>query len=148
MDSFKNYRFKTNPKEKEFFDKFLKHHNRDGYTDMDNIVFGTDERGIRPAQYLTDREKKVVLSTIQWLGSPVGQSFLNDCGFELKENENKPIKDKPIKAYTHTYKTINGTTLKCNITMKRPKRYVIIENENGVSVYLKKKDLKKIIDKL
>jgi hypothetical protein len=85
MDGFKTYRHKDNPKEKEFHDKFLRHHNRDGYNDMDNIVFGTGERGMRPAEYLTDREKQIVLSTIQWLGSPVGQGFLNSCGFEEKK---------------------------------------------------------------
>lgn len=46
--------------------------------------------------------------------------------------------------YTHTYVSINGNILKCRITVKRPKRYVIIENENGVGVYLKKKYLKKL----
>ena len=52
---------------------------------MDYIVFGS----LRPSQdipddYLSDREKNIVLSTIQWLGSPVGQGFLRDCDFELK----------------------------------------------------------------
>lgn len=85
MEGFKTYRHEQNPKEKEFHDKFLRFHNRDGYNDMDNIVFGTDGNSVRPAQYLTDREKQIALSTIQWLGSPVGQGFLADCGFEEKK---------------------------------------------------------------
>jgi hypothetical protein len=52
---------------------------------MDNIFFGTGKGGVRPADHLTDREKQIVLSTIQWLGSPVGQGFLNDCGFDKEK---------------------------------------------------------------
>lgn len=29
-------------------------------------------------KYLSDREEKIVLSVIQWLGTSVGQSFLSD----------------------------------------------------------------------
>lgn len=29
----------------------------------------------------TDRDKMVAATVIQWLGSPVGQGFLRDCGF-------------------------------------------------------------------
>lgn len=48
------------------------------------------------------------------------------------------------KDFTHTYQTINGTILKCVILVKKPKRYRVVKNENGVLVYLKKKHLKKI----
>lgn len=82
MEGFKTERHEQNPKEKEFHDKFLRHHNRDGYADMENIVFGNDGR---PKGSLTDREKQIVVSTIQWLGSPVGQGFLSDCGFTKTE---------------------------------------------------------------
>jgi hypothetical protein len=85
MASYKNHRHLLNPKEKEFHDKFLKNHNRQGYEDMDLIVFGHGPESSRPKDYLTDREKKIVLSSIQWLGSPVGQSFLRDCGFNNPE---------------------------------------------------------------
>jgi hypothetical protein len=84
MEGHKTYRHLQNPKEKEIHDNFLKNHNRQGYEDMDLIVFGHGSESLRPNDYLNDREKKIVLSTIQWLGSPVGQSFLIDCGFELK----------------------------------------------------------------
>jgi hypothetical protein len=63
----------------EFDEKFC--HNQ-----MDLMVFGS-ERGNTPRQYLTDREKKVALSTIQWLGSPCGVAFLRDCGYELKREK-------------------------------------------------------------
>lgn len=81
MKGFKTHRHEQNPKEKEFHDKFLIEHDRKGYEDMNLIVFGHGSRSLRPNDNLTDRERKIVLSTIQWLGSPVGQSFLNECGF-------------------------------------------------------------------
>jgi len=84
MEGFKTNRHGQNPKEKEFHDKFLKEHNRKGYEDMDLIVFGHKEN-LRPNDILTPREKKIVLSTIQWLGSPVGQGFLRECGFTQKD---------------------------------------------------------------
>jgi hypothetical protein len=88
IESFKMYRHSTNPKEKEFYEKFMRFHNRENYTDMDYIVFGqSDANGSVPADYLTNREKKVVLSAMQWLGSPVGQGYLHTCGFEPKEEE-------------------------------------------------------------
>lgn len=76
MKTLKEYRFKNNPKEKLFVDVFLKDHaNGD---DMDFIVFGqTEGIGFSPNDRLTEREESIVISTIQWLGSPVGQGFLN-----------------------------------------------------------------------
>jgi len=91
MKGFKTYRHEQNPKEKELHDKFIEQcsHNHD---DMDFIVFGMDNNKPNyPADRLTDREKQIAISTIQWLGSPVGQSFLKDCGFELKEKKEKKI---------------------------------------------------------
>lgn len=75
MEIIKEYRFKANPKEKEFVEKFIKEFG--SILNMSRIVFGTDERG-DPKEYLTDRDNKIVLATIQWLGSPVGQGFLKD----------------------------------------------------------------------
>ena len=85
MESFKIHRHSRNPKEKELHDKFLEEHNRKGYSDMDLIVFGHGSSNMSPNDYLTKKEERIVLSTIQWLGSPIGQSFLSQCGFELKE---------------------------------------------------------------
>ena len=51
------------------------------------IIFG-NKQGFgttTPKDYLTEREKKIVYSTIQWLGSPVGRNFLQNAGYELKK---------------------------------------------------------------
>ena len=85
LEGYKVYRHAENPKEKELHDKFLKIHNREGYDDMDVIAFGCDANG-NPEGRLSEKEQKIMLSTIQWLGSPVGQCFLRDCGFILRED--------------------------------------------------------------
>lgn len=82
MKSLKPYRFADNPKEKELFDTFVDEY----YKNWNLIVFGQrDGVGNYPDGYLTEREENIVASTIQWLGSHVGQGFLKECGFELKE---------------------------------------------------------------
>jgi len=89
MEGFKTYRHESNPKEKEFHDKFIEH-NSHNHNDMDFLVFGMgDSNGNFPANRLTEHEKKIVISTIQWLGSPVGQGFLRECGFIKKRKLNK-----------------------------------------------------------
>lgn len=82
MKSFKEYRFENNPQEKKFVEQFIKDHGF--YNDIDLIIFGHSSNSSSPNDYLSDREKNIVVSTIQWLGSPVGQHFLDSCGFELK----------------------------------------------------------------
>ena len=65
MKGNKTYRHTNNPLEKKLHDSFIKEH-------------------LKPNRYLTDDEKRVAISTIQWLGSPVGQSFLMENGFNIK----------------------------------------------------------------
>lgn len=86
IDGFKTYRHESNPKEKELHDKFLKEYiNGDSVRNVDILIFPTSNPSQTIAiDTLSDREKQIMLSTIQWLGSHVGQSFLRDCGFELK----------------------------------------------------------------
>lgn len=79
METFKMHRHNNNQKEKEFYDNFIKEHFKG--VDMDLIVFGHPNNSMMPKDYLSYREKQIVLSTIQWLGSPVGNAFLRECGF-------------------------------------------------------------------
>lgn len=85
MESNKQYRFKDNPKEKEFHDRFKELFEKDymAKKTLSAIVFGWEE-GMRnsPKEYLTEREENICLNIIQWLGSPVGKGFLSSCGFE------------------------------------------------------------------
>lgn len=87
MESFKVYRHRNNPKEKELHDKFLEGHISDKNCSIDLLVFEpANESQTYAKDNLSDREKRIMLGTIQWLGSPVGQNFLRDCGFKLEKN--------------------------------------------------------------
>lgn len=91
MKGSKQYRFKDNPKEKEFHDKFVEKFNRNDSTrrTFSAIVNGwSDDRQNQPKEYLSKKEETICVNLVQWLGSPVGKSFLEDCGFT-----EKPIKE-------------------------------------------------------
>jgi hypothetical protein len=85
MKSNKEYRFKDNPKEQEFHDKFIDmfKYDRSANNTLSAIVFGWEN----DKESLSEREEDICLNIIQWLGSPVGQSFLYSCGFELKDDK-------------------------------------------------------------
>jgi hypothetical protein len=87
----KPFRLSSNKDEKVFHDKFIEKHIDTPYiTDMSLIVYPPDDcSGGTPTKYLSDEERRIVVSTIQWLGSPVGKNFLSECGFEkVKDKEN------------------------------------------------------------
>ena len=87
MKTNKEYRFKENPKEQEFHDKFKQMFEISNTTRnlLSAIIFGwKDASQNYPNEYLTDKEEDICLNLIQWLGSPVGQRFLDSCGFVLK----------------------------------------------------------------
>lgn len=84
MKGNKEYRFKDNPKEKEFHDKFIAMFNRDDSSrkSLSAIVNGwSDDRQNQPKEWLSEKEEYICVNLIQWLGSTVGQSFLAECGF-------------------------------------------------------------------
>lgn len=85
IKSYKEHRFEQNPQEKIFHDKFKEEHIDYKYGgNIDFIAFPPRKDGSLnyASDTLSDREKSIMLSTIQWLGSSVGQGFLRDCGFE------------------------------------------------------------------
>lgn len=85
MKTFKDHRFSKNPLEEKIVKKFIERH---GDRDISMIVFPpSNSSGMYPSEYLTDREEDIVVSTMQWLGSSVGQYFLSECGFKLEKNE-------------------------------------------------------------
>lgn len=75
--TFKSYRFEKNPKEKEMVDKFIEE-----IDTIESRVFG---KLSNQSFKLNSREEKIVYSTIQWLGSSVGQNYLKSSGFKLEE---------------------------------------------------------------
>lgn len=86
IKGFNTHRHSDNPIELELHDSFNSEFidNKYSHNAIDKIIFGTNENG-NANDYLSDHEKRIVLSTIQWLGSHVGQSFLENNGFKLDE---------------------------------------------------------------
>jgi len=76
------YRFSTNPLEEKFAEAWEKLNTRphSGGNCVDSIV----SKDWNNPEYATDREIEICASVIQWLGSPVGQKFLREVGFEFK----------------------------------------------------------------
>ena len=81
----KEYRFKDNPLEKAFYEKWKEDHvsrNMKSHTTLEYLLA---ENPNEPMGECTDRDEYVASIVIQWLGSSVGQSFLRDCGFRKIE---------------------------------------------------------------
>lgn len=87
MESNKTNRFHSNPKEKIFHDKF-KERFENNQTTLSGMIFGwTNDYQDNPKRYLTDEEQDICLNLIQWLGSPVGDRFLEECKKEYEKLE-------------------------------------------------------------
>jgi hypothetical protein len=76
MMTFKPERLQ-NEEEKRFYEAFTE------FTDLEisRIVTGTLD-GRTPKKFLNEDEIKLASSTIQWLGTPVGQRFLKNLGYK------------------------------------------------------------------
>jgi hypothetical protein len=84
IKTFNEHRRGSNPQEAKFYELASKWKYQ--YRNIfDLAVLGSQGNG-SPIEYLTDREEQIVFSTLQWLGSPVGQSFLEQAGYTKKES--------------------------------------------------------------
>ncbi len=84
--TFKGHRLSENPMELKHLEVFNeKVDSKYSPNQMDYLVFG--QNGNSPKDFLNEREKQIVYSTIQWLGSHVGECYLRDCGYELKSDK-------------------------------------------------------------
>ena len=75
------HRFRDNPEERRFAEAWAEH-NKHGST-LAYLLDPTQAGGVRPPDP-SDRDKVVAATVIQWLGSPVGQCFLRDLGYEKR----------------------------------------------------------------
>jgi hypothetical protein len=73
------HRLKDNPIESRF-SKLWKEWNRDGRTTLAHLLNPHPENNMCPPDPL-DRDAVVAATVVQWLGSPVGQGFLEEAGF-------------------------------------------------------------------
>jgi hypothetical protein len=97
MEGFKTYRHEQNPEEKRFHDNFIADICHD---DMQSaIIFEPKDGGLAPSELLTPRENKIVISAMQWLGSPVGQSFLREMGYEKQPEVPKVVMTDKDRSY-------------------------------------------------
>lgn len=71
------HRFADNPEEKRFAEAYAAKMGRR------NLEWLLSCGGEVPAP-LSERDETVAATMIQWLGSPVGQGFLRDLGYERK----------------------------------------------------------------
>jgi len=77
------YRFDQNPIEESFAIEWEKENSsRDGRSVLDYLLA---EYCNCPRGEVTDRDRQVAATAIQWLGSHVGQSFLENVGNKIKK---------------------------------------------------------------
>jgi hypothetical protein len=80
---FKEYRLNKEDKYYATEIKALEVFNQDYLKDADLIVFGQKDGTCMEAKdNLTDREEKIVLGVIQWLGTPIGRGFIRQLNNE------------------------------------------------------------------
>jgi len=87
IKTFNEHRRSSNPQEDKMFEVACKWKKQNNII-FDQAVLGVTQRG-EPKDYLSDRENSIVFSTLQWLGSPVGQGFLRECGYELNPTKSE-----------------------------------------------------------
>lgn len=71
------YRFRDNPEEERFAEAWA---NQNRWSNL--LAYLLCEGDQRYVNDPTEREAQIAATVIQWLGSPVGQSFLSDLGYE------------------------------------------------------------------
>jgi len=84
-DDIRANRRQNHPHEAKFYSEWMREHaSRIGksYTTLEYLLA---ENPNYPAGECTERDEYVAEVLIQWLGSPVGLSFLRNCGFEEEE---------------------------------------------------------------
>lgn len=97
---FRTYRLNDLPygrKELKLSEEFHKM----SWQDVDRISLGSNN-GIDADGTLSDREHNIVATVIQWLGTPCGEEFLSDCGFQHKEaiDQTKGYETRKLKKMT------------------------------------------------
>lgn len=74
------YRFTDNPEEKRFAEAWAAENGPARRTSLLSHLLGDGVRQATPSM----RDERVAATVIQWLGSPVGQSWLRELGYERR----------------------------------------------------------------
>jgi len=81
----RTHRLASNPEEQVFADQWAKM-NEDPSNILDHLL--VDDPNSHYVKSSSAHDRTVAATVIQWLGSPVGQGFLRDCGY-IKITEEK-----------------------------------------------------------
>jgi hypothetical protein len=81
-------RFRDNPEEKRFAEAWAKMN--DGSNNV-NYLLDESHADQRFTPEAPERDCRIAATVIQWLGSPVGQGFLRDLGYERSETKDTEI---------------------------------------------------------
>lgn len=87
----KTYRYKLNPKERDFADKW------EDWNESARVLDWISGDGEEP-RVATEGECALAATVIQWFGSHVGQSFLREVGFEMTEEAMASERDRIDRA--------------------------------------------------
>jgi hypothetical protein len=83
------YRFRDNPEEKRFAEEWVKWNRRSEYgSNLAYLLLAGDQSSHIPPEPSV-RDFTVAATVIQWLGSPVGQGFLRDLGYEKRPSRRR-----------------------------------------------------------
>lgn len=79
------YRFKDNPLEKVFAEAWERENTAKGgaMEGRGYLDYLLAEDCNQPRGEVTDRDREVAATVVQWLGSPVGQTFIKECQGEV-----------------------------------------------------------------
>jgi hypothetical protein len=83
LKGFHTHRFRDNPEEQRFAEAWSKLNAVGRNVDYLLDASRADQRFTPEA---SEREARIAATVIQWLGSPVGQGFLRDLGYERSAN--------------------------------------------------------------
>jgi len=94
-EGYSSHRLNSNPAERIFAEKWeeINTEGRDTLAWILNTYSQADGRQLKGV--VSERDAKVAASVIQWLGSPVGQSWLQDVRFEINVIQNSTLDTYP-----------------------------------------------------
>ncbi len=133
LDAKLNYLQEENTRLRAYVDRKLTHH-LPSYQMLEEKLKEVEEKN-----KLLEKEINTITKAFDLLNKN------NKEWIEKLDKTNNPTKNTPVvNVMTHTYTTRSGKVLKCKILEKPTWFTFLVENENGVRVYLKRWDLKKI----
>ena len=91
------HRFKDNPDERKFAKEWDKKCNSPFAGNLLKYLLSPKHHKLAELEQPSDRDRTVAATIIQWLGSPVGQNFLETCGFSKRRNSKSKSNTMPRK---------------------------------------------------